>query len=179
MRTIIVLHGQFHQIVLRRATQDDAMTLAQTRQQVWEATYRGIYPDAAIDCFDFQWHAQEERRRLSRWEYDCELILDGEACVGYVAWGTRKEDAWRDFTFRLNSLYLLPEYQGVGLGRWLLNQVRAACRDQGCRKFYLDCHPANKKALGFYQHMGGVVTRVKARHHNPMEDSCIVEFYLN
>lgn len=179
MKTIIVLNGQFHQITLRRATQDDVMTLVKTRQLAWEATYRGIYPDEAIDCFDFQAHVKAERRRLSLWEYHCDLVLDGDDCVGYLAWGTRKEDAWRDFTFRLQSLYLMPEYQGVGLGRWLLGQVRWACRTQGYRKFYLDCHPANKKALGFYQHMGGVVTKVKARHHNPMEDSCIVEFYLD
>lgn len=39
-------------LFIRRAAVTDAELLAETRRSAWDATYRGIYPDAWIDEYD-------------------------------------------------------------------------------------------------------------------------------
>lgn len=171
--------GTVRMLSLEKLTQERIPLLIKTRQRVWDATYRGIYPDEAIDQFDFLWHEQAESRRLKNPEYHCFLLMDEENCAGYIAFGNvfpAREDAP---SFRLHSLYLLPDYQGAGLGRKLFDMTKVACRAAGKNRFSLDCHPDNKPALGFYTHMGGCVAKVGPRHENPMEDSCTFEFYID
>ena len=163
-------------IEFRRAGLADAQTIIHTRQKVWDATYRGIYPDEEIDSFDYEWHLKAERRRQSDPDFHCFLVMDAEKCVGYYSYGKVRPGAWKDFTFRLHSLYLLPAYQGRGMGRRIFEQVKFACQSLDCGKMFLDCHPANEKALAFYRHMDGVITHLDAGHDNPMEDSCTIEY---
>ena len=163
-------------IELRRASLSDAARIAQTRQKAWLATYRGIYPDEMLDGFDLDRHTARESDRLRNPNYRCYCVMDGEDCVGYVAFGTVREGERKEFNFRLHSLYLLPGYQGRGLGRMLFGKVRESCLLFGRGSMHLDCHPRNERALGFYRHMGGVITYTDTGHRNPCEDSCRIEF---
>lgn len=163
-------------IEFRRASQCDASLIAQTRQKVWAATYRGIYPDEMIDGFDLVQHTQRESDRLRNPNYHCFMVMDGPECAGYFAFGTIREGIWKNYIFRLHSLYLLPRYQGRGLGRKIFSLVQENCLAYGKGRMYLDCHPANEKALGFYRRMGGVITYTNTGHCNPCEDECHMEF---
>ena len=163
-------------IVFRSASVADAALLTATRQKVWCATYRGIYPDEALDAFDYEWHENKERTRLENPDFQCFLVLDGDTCVGYFSYGSVKAGQWKDFSFRLHSLYLLPAYQGMGLGRRIFELVREHCLAMGYEKMYLDCHPDNHRALKFYRHMGGVIACVDGGHDHPMADSCTIEY---
>ena len=176
---LLIQNGRPRVLSLVPATRENVPLLVKTRQKAWDATYRGIYPDEAIDEFDYSWHEKAECNRLNDPEYHCLLVMEGDSCLGYVAYGNVPPAGEDDPSFRLHSLYLLPEVQGVGLGRTLLRYAQRACREQGKGRLFLDCHPDNKPALGFYQHMGGFVTYVTPRHENPMEDSCRLEFYLD
>ena len=160
-------------IEFRKAEISDAPVIVKTRQKVWDAAYRGIYPDEAIDQFDYEWHLEAEQRRLGNRDFYCWMVLDGENCVGYFSCGP-----WKRNSFRLHSLYLLPGYQKLGLGRSMFEQVKSFCLSKGYQTMWLDCHPENQKAIGFYRHMGGVVTGQDIGHENRQEDSCTIEYYF-
>lgn len=49
---------------------------------------------------------------------------------------------------------LLPEAQGGGHGRRLLDRLFAVLRDNGSRGVFLGVDPANTRAVGFYHHLG-------------------------
>jgi len=60
---------------------------------------------------------------------------------------------------------LVPRLQSGGHGRRLMNTLIAALREQGSPGVHLHVHPANERAIGFYEHVGftrlptdGVVT---------------------
>ena len=38
----------------------DAAAISALRQRIWDTTYRGIYPDAVIDGFNYGWHQQRD-----------------------------------------------------------------------------------------------------------------------
>ena len=163
-------------IEFRKAELDDALTIIQTRQRAWDATYRGIYPDEMIDGFDYQWHLEAEQKRLSDPNFHCWMVLDSDSCVGYFSCGPVRRGVWNDVRFRLHSLYLLPGYQKMGLGRKMFEQVKKVCLQAGFQGMFLDCHPDNSNALNFYRHMGGVITDVDGGHENKQEDSCTIEY---
>ena len=165
-------------IEFRRAGCEDALTIVRLRQKCWDCTYRGIYPDDAIDGFDYEWHLRMEHSRLMKEAYQCYLVLDGEKPAGYFAYGVVHPDVLKGFFFRLHSLYLLPAYQGRGLGRKIFSNTIQRCRDMGYDRLFLNCHPQNNNALAFYRHMGGVISHVDDGHENPQEDGCTVEFYF-
>ncbi len=77
--------------------------------------------------------------------------------------------AIRTFLFCLNSLYLLPPYQHMGLGRRIFAQVRQAARERKLDSFFCGCNVHNLPARRFYEKMGGVVGEIDDGHENLAE----------
>ena len=157
----------------------DAPILAATRQKVWDATYRGIYPDEMIDQYDMALFTAKDRTRISDPENKVWLVRNGADCVGYLVVGPCGFGRYSDFSFCLNSLYLLPPYQNMGLGRKAFKLTAEECRRRGFDKFFCSCSPYNRNAMGFYEHMGGVLGYQSTGHENKAEDQVCYEFYLN
>lgn len=55
---------------------------------------------------------------------------------------------------------LLPEYQGRGLGRQLMDAFRGELVDRGIERFHLSMDPANAGARAFYEKLGFEPIRV-------------------
>ncbi len=52
-------------------------------------------------------------------------------------------------------LALLPEYEGVGIGKQLLQMVVEDFQKQGFKNLFLGCSPdPNARSYGFYRHLG-------------------------
>lgn len=49
---------------------------------------------------------------------------------------------------------LLPELQGRGLGRQMIERIEQRLRDAGCPGVHLGVDPRNERAIGFYEHLG-------------------------
>ena len=109
--------------------------------------------------------------RLAKPDFFYHLVMDGTACVGYLSYGVFAGEG-----FRLQSLYLLPDYQGKGLGKRLMGIALDACEKLGFDKLRWDCSPHNTKAMGFYAHMGGKVIAMDTGHENRQEDGCTIEY---
>ncbi len=161
-------------IELRRATSVDALTIATTRQKVWDETYRGIYPNDVIDHFDYAWHTKRDRARIEKDGIEVWMVLDGNACVGYYTYG----DVCGDGTFWLMSLYLRRSHQCRGLGRQIFEQICMDGRKKGHKSMRLQCSQHNLDAQSFYVQMGGVITFIDGGHENRQEDICEIEFTL-
>ncbi len=55
----------------------------------------------------------------------------------------------------IKRLWLLPEYQGQGLGRRMMDQLLSIAREKGYTKVRLETTPAYQvKAYNFYRHLG-------------------------
>lgn len=161
------------------AEQEDAPMLARTRQKVWNATYRGIYPDEMIDQYDLALFTERDRKRISNPGNKVWLAMDEGSCVGYLVVGSCGFGSYKDFDFCLNSLYLLPPYQKIGLGKRAFELTVAECCRRGFDSFFCSCNPHNHNAMGFYAHMGGVLGKLVLDHENRAEDMAYFEFTIN
>jgi GNAT superfamily N-acetyltransferase len=60
---------------------------------------------------------------------------------------------------------LLPRVQGTGMGRRLMDAQISALRERGSRGVHFNVNAANRRALGFYQHLGFSELRVVNNRH--------------
>ena len=90
------------------------------------------------------------------------LAFDGKGAVGYgLAHVMAVEDSWIPDTWQtgqrigeVESLSVLPEYRGSGLGSVLLDRLEAHLRDRGARDLILGVLPGNHDAIRLYQRRG-------------------------
>ena len=90
------------------------------------------------------------------------LAFDGSAAIGYgLAHVMALEDSWIPDTWQtgqrigeVESLSVLPEYRGSGLGSVLLDQLEAHLRARGARDLILGVLPGNDDAIRLYQRRG-------------------------
>ena len=163
-------------VEFRRASPEDARLLAETRRRAWDTTYRGIYPDAMIDEYDLEAHTARDAARIADPANAVFLAMDGPECVGYFTYGPYTYGRYKDFALCLNSLYFLPGYRRMGLGRRAFAQLTEFCRERGIPKFFCGCNCHNLPAQAFYRAMGGVVGAVHGGHADRAEDQMYFEF---
>jgi ribosomal protein S18 acetylase RimI-like enzyme len=90
------------------------------------------------------------------------LAFDGAAAIGYgLAHVMELEDSWIPDTWQtgrrigeVESLSVLPQYRGSGLGTVLLDRLEAHLRDRGARDLILGVLPGNDDAIRLYQRRG-------------------------
>ena len=148
----------------------DASVWGQLRQAAWATTYRGIYPDAMIDDFDFSWHLKKDRDKLRNPEFHVYFLRLRSRNAGYLVY---RHEAKR---VTLNSLYLLPEARRRGIGRIALQHVRTYCREHGVSGFRLQCNPWNENAMAFYRAMGGTIIKWDTGYAEKLQDGVVFEF---
>ena len=154
------------------AKTSDAVVISALRQEIWGTTYRGIYPNAVIDDFDYDWHQQRDLKKTSDPSFTVYLIKYGEKNIGYFIFQHADSGVW------LHSLYVLREYQHKGIGKQAFSILTDYCREKEISRFSCNCNPHNENAMRFYQRMGGVVTKTDTGHWNRQEDGVIFEFNI-
>ncbi len=149
-------------VSIRQAKPGDAQGLAKVFDAAWREAYLGIIPGLALE-------KMLSRRGLRWWRSTVTrgrplAVLDiGQGVAGYASYG-RCRDRSLPADGEVDELYLLPEYQGVGLGRRLF---RAVCNDLRARemdKIVVWALADNERACAFYEGQGGKsVARVEER----------------
>ena len=153
------------------AKETDARTIAELRRAAWATTYRGIYPDEAIDDYDLAEHEARDLRRIRDETYRVYLIADGDTPAGYFM----LQD---DGRIHIQSLYVLAPYRGRGAGKAAFALVRDRFRGDARGCFTCNCNQHNRKARGFYEHMGGRLIREDVGHEARREDQVTYRFDL-
>lgn len=158
----------------RLACPADAEALSVVRQRSWTDAYRGIYPDAMIDQYDYESHARQFLRQMEQTDREIYVVEDGARVIGYFSIGTA--DWYRDIPVCLHSLYLLPEYHRRGIGTHIMKVAADWCRQRGYSTFFNSCNPHNRKAMAFYKAMGGILGEMDDGYDDPGADQCYYEY---
>jgi L-amino acid N-acyltransferase YncA len=151
-------------LTVRRASVDDAHSIAVVHVQAWRETYAHLLPADALALLDVD-------RRAERW---AEMIADGakvwvaEAGYRIVGWASasagRDEDAPR--SVELEGIYILESAYGSGAGQALLDAAI------GTAPAYLWKAADNPRAQRFYERNGFVLdgtTRVSQLIGTPVD----------
>ncbi len=164
-------------VTFRTATWDDRDQIAAIHVLVWRETYRLLAPSPAYKALD------ESRRRkhwtdlLGRDSSESRTVV-AETNGRLVAFGHAGPSTHEAFlgAGEIIHLYVHQLFQGDGLGRQVLDDLRSFLHDAGHRSVKLAVVDGNDGALRFYERAGGQVVRTYVDGVLWRSENLIVEF---
>ncbi|MGL4398219.1 MAG: GNAT family N-acetyltransferase [Hyphomicrobium sp.] len=137
---------------VRRAVFADSEPLAQLFALSWRQAYGGIIPHKQLELIISRRGEAWWRRAIKTEAHLLVLEWDGKL-AGYATCGAaRRGGAYRG---EIYELYLLPVYQGLGLGEVLFEACRGALDHRGLDGLMAWVLEDNHLAADFYYRRGG------------------------
>lgn len=148
--------------IIREARAADADAIAAVHVETWHNTYAGIIPDRVL-------LGLSARREAGYWQHALRrpagrfLVMAAEnaagAVVGYASGGSTRSGEL-PYDGEVYTLYVLPDYQGCGIGRQLLSALFARMVAAGFGSAVIWVLAENPSRF-FYQAMGGTWVAVR------------------
>ena len=137
---------------IREACIEDVSALAALHVKTWNETYWTTLVRPTFRVREYQWHQQFKVKDGS---WFCLVVenKNGEL-VGFAKGKTYNHSDLPEFSGELNKLYLLREYQRLGLGRKLVGHVARRFLAQGISNMVL-FGIAENPSCGFHEALGG------------------------
>ena len=147
---------------VRRATVDDAEAFERIRIGTWQATYRGLFPDALLDGMRPNVERRRDRlRELSESHPEfCFVAEEAGEVVGFAI-GCPERTGDPVYKGEVAAIYVLPAHQGKGLGRALIRESVRELAGRGMTSLLIWVLRENRIGRAFYERLGGVPRREK------------------
>lgn len=149
-------------ITIRKATVDDAETVAKIRYKTWQVAYKDLLPESVLKDFDLKKETEKRVNYVNNNQGPLGLYVaeyDGKI-VGFSIINTPEETkTTREYIKdcgEVYAIYVLPKYHSIGAGYALMNNNKKIFLENGFNKFVLWCLKGNEKAKKFYERQGGV-----------------------
>lgn len=154
-------------VVIRKAGVDDAFGVARVEINAWRDAYPTLLPQRyLVKGLNLARCCSGWRRRLGRGR-DNILVLDSDdptdEIVGFATFGPSRKRSL-PYLGEINELYLMPDYQGRGLGRRLCAAAAAKLSRDGLSSMCVEVLQGSPSRF-FYEAMGG---RLAARARHPL-----------
>lgn len=138
-------------LVIREATHDDIPALAALHVKTWADTYPSVRPPT-YQLRERQWREQFAKADGS---WFC-LVVENRTreLVGFAKGRTYSSDELPGYGGDLNKIYVLREYQRLGVGRRLVGHVARRFLNRGISTMVLFGIPQNP-SCAFHEALGG------------------------
>jgi ribosomal protein S18 acetylase RimI-like enzyme len=136
---------------VRTASERDLAAVRALLVETWHATYDAIYGAERVTEITDDWHSIPSlKARLVRPNSEF-LVADDGKRIGGMAYAAATTDPK---LVMLHQLYVLPSFQGKGIGKMLLDEIEDSFPD--ARTLRLEVEAENASALAFYRTNGFV-----------------------
>ncbi|NIG53663.1 GNAT family N-acetyltransferase [Chitinophaga sp. Cy-1792] len=141
----------------RKGTTADSKIIRALAEKIWPPTYGAILaPEQLVFMLDMMYSPASLEQQMNERHHEFIILEDEGTAIGYAAYSTTDLPA----VFKLHKIYLDPDCQGKGAGKFLLNTVAAAVKEKGATILELDVNRYNK-AKQFYEKQGFAVISEK------------------
>lgn len=143
---------------IRKANYSDCQKLSLLKQEIWETTYRGIYPDEKINNYNYAENEIKFKKIIDNPNQNLYVATDNNNIIAYIEFGEPSRP-FQDYSQEIGLFYIKKEYQRQGLGKKLFDLAYHSIKDTGVDKFFISCHKYNFNAQEFYKKMGGTIVK--------------------
>ncbi len=144
-------------ITYRSATIADSRAIAEVQVNTWRTAFINILPDdVLIDLSADDRESAWRERLVDKPENKTKVTVASteSKVVGFSAYGpARKEFA--DCDAEIYTLFILSDYQGMGIGRQLVTYAAAEFVERAYSSMVIWVFKENAPARAFYQALGG------------------------
>ena len=150
----------------RAATIDDAKAIEAVRIATWKTCYREIVPDEYLDNLRVQSSRVDQlRRAIDRADVGERAVAVADSqVIGMGIAGPPQDDRVQEGFGEIHAVYVLPDWQGRGVGRALMDRLTAGLHALGYRAAILwtlrDRHPTRR----FYEANGWAFDGTETTH---------------
>src|ERR1700761_1164090 len=119
---------------IRPAGIDDINTIGFLAQQIWPVAYgKTLSPDQLKYMLKMMYSPKSLHRQMVEEHHQFLMVEQDEEPIGFAAYSTTDYPG----VYKLHKIYVLPDRQGKGLGRALLQYIFEAIRTEGEKKLQL------------------------------------------
>jgi ribosomal protein S18 acetylase RimI-like enzyme len=147
---------------VRRAVVDDADAIERVRTDTWRDAYRGLLPDTLLDGLGYDGTRRRALMAAMPMEHFVLVAEAHGAVVGFCIGGPSRSPS-DPFRGEVYAIYVLPEHQGRGAGRALLEAAMTELLGRGFGSMIIWVLRENAPSRRFYERMGGVHVRDEER----------------
>jgi GNAT superfamily N-acetyltransferase len=138
-------------ITITEATADDFATIRDIAYKTWPIVYGDILSTAQLEyMLDAFYSVDTLKDNTVNKGHHFILANAGDLCIGFASFQHNYLD---EKVTRLHKIYLLPEAQGKGVGKLLVDAVANYAKINGTTVISLNVNRFNK-ALSFYEKLG-------------------------
>ncbi|WP_330949609.1 GNAT family N-acetyltransferase [Virgibacillus sp. MG-45] len=134
------------QAIIRQATERDVSAIQHVARTSWKSTYEGIIPEEVQNRFLAE--AYSDQNMEKRLAHSVVFVAEQKGQVVGFANFSPNHNGKRE----LGAIYLLPAYQGKGIGTSLLE--KGLQEFQELQELYINVEKDNEIGMHFYQAKG-------------------------
>jgi ribosomal protein S18 acetylase RimI-like enzyme len=138
------------EITIRNWTRDDFSIVKNILLTTWKNTYTFIPKEDILSHFE-KYYSEDRLIEILNDPFSEGIIAEVNSIP--AGWLKLFEDHINK-KFFVSSLYVLPEFQGFGLGKKLLNEAYRIAKDRQFSKVWLGVMKQNIKSLEWYRNLG-------------------------
>jgi ribosomal protein S18 acetylase RimI-like enzyme len=138
-------------ITISKATINDIKTIQEITYKTWPVTYGKILSEEQLEyMLDLIYSDEALTAQFQKNEQLFYLISDSESTIGFIGIEHHYKN---EAITKIHKIYLLPETQGKGIGKMVIDEIEKLALDNNSNTLSLNVNRFNS-ALGFYKKIG-------------------------
>ena len=142
--------------IIRKANINDAEAIVDVSTKTWITTYKGLLSDKILE--DRIKTTKDRKINLEKTIQENNnyyVAIVENKIIGFVSYGKSRNKKYENYG-EINAIYVLKEYQKLGIGKALFLKGIESLVNLGFEKMILNILDGNK-TINFYKHFGGEV----------------------
>lgn len=137
-------------VKVAEAKQEDLKIVHELAHKIWPDTFKEILSPQQIEyMLEWMYSITSLENQANEKGHSFLLAKDNEQYIGYASYQLNCESN----RTKLHKIYVLPEQQGKGIGKILLQEIIAKALEGENKKLFLNVNKHNK-AVNFYEKNG-------------------------
>lgn len=147
--------GQLVGLKKVKAGLDEIPRIIDLAKEIWLPTFSVYFSlEELHSLFAGMYNTTKLTSDLQNSHYALHIVENsGQNPVGYFA------TALKPGFLKLDKIYVSPNLQGKGIGRWIINEVIEEARKNNLKKIQLNVNRRNVPAIQFYRKTGFTIIR--------------------
>jgi GNAT superfamily N-acetyltransferase len=131
-----------------QAFEKDIPLIQQLTYAVWPQTYKHILTQEQIHYMLDMMYSTEALSKQMKEGHQFILVQEENKYIAFASYAYYKPQV-----YKLHKIYALPDQQGKGIGKFIINHITAQIKPLGATVLQLNVNRYNK-AKGFYEKLG-------------------------
>lgn len=144
-------------LTIQPAGTDKVDIIHSLAHSIWRISYKEmISPEQMEYMLNMMYSHESLQYQIEKQKHTFIIAYDDEVPVGFAAYFPKYEIS--PAIYRLDKLYVLPDQQGKGIGKKLIDHITSLIKPIGASLLELNVN-RNNKAVSFYQKLGFTIIK--------------------